>query len=143
MEPTFLSEEEAQEIVLAIMQAEKYTSGEIRVHIDNDIESQPFDRAVKKFHELQMHATKERNGVLLYVGIGDHSFAIVGDEGINRVVEHDFWDCTKEIVIEYFKQKEFKQGLVNGILNVGIKLKEFFPFEDDDKNELSNEISGL
>ena len=111
MKNTFLSEEEAQEVVQAIVQAEKYTSGEIRVHIDNDVESQPLDRAAKKFHELQMHATKERNGVLLYVGIGDHSFSIVGDEGINRVVENDFWDCTKEIVINHFKKKEFTQGL--------------------------------
>jgi uncharacterized membrane protein len=143
MKKTLLSEIEAKEVVEAIVQAEKYTSGEIRVHIDNKTEAEPLERATQLFYELGMDSTKERNGVLFYVGIEDHSFAIVGDEGIHRVVESDFWDSTKEIVITHFKQKKFTEGLINGILNVGIKLKEFFPFKDNDQNELSNELSGL
>lgn len=142
-EGIFFSEEEAGEVVEAIVQAEKFTSGEIRVHIDNSTELEPLERATQLFHELEMHLTKERNGVLLYVGTEDHSFAVVGDEGIHQVVENDFWDCTKEIVINHFKKGEFKEGLINGVLNVGNKLKEFFPVEEDDENELSNEISGL
>lgn len=144
MKNTFLSEEEAKEVVEAIVQAEKNTSSEIRVHIDNSTNTiAPLERATQLFYELGVDATKEKNGVLFYVGIEDHSFAIVGDEGIHRMVESNFWDSTKEIVINHFKKKEFKEGLVNGILNVGIKLKAFFPFEKNDQNELSNDLSGL
>jgi uncharacterized membrane protein len=79
--------------------------------------------------------------VLFYVGVADKKFAIIGDIGIDDVVEDDFWDCTKDIVIENFKNKKYKEGLVAGIKRAGERLKEFFPYEPDDTNELSNEIS--
>ena len=79
--------------------------------------------------------------MLFYIGVADHSFAILGDEGIDKVVEADFWDCTKNVVIENFKSGKFREGLVEGIKNAGEKLKVHFPFNSGDENELSNEIS--
>ena len=137
----FLTPEEEQRIVDAITAAEKNTSGEIRVHIENHSEKPPLERAQEVFHILGMDATAQRNGVLSYVGVSDHTFAIIGDEGIDKAVEDDFWDCTKDLIIEHFKNKRFKQGLVEGILRAGERLKHYFPFESDDTNELSNEIS--
>ena len=88
-----------------------------------------------------MHKTEARNGVLFYIGVANKGFAILGDEGINNVVEADFWDCTKDLVIESFKNKQFKEGLIKGILKAGERLKEYFPLLINDENELSNEIS--
>ncbi len=138
---SFLTKEEEQEIVNAIKIAEKDTSGEIRVHIEDHTEKPPLERAQEVFHLLGMDATTLRNGVLFYVGVSDHTFAIIGDEGIDKVVEEDFWDCTRDIVISNFKEKKFKNGLVAGILRAGERLKQYFPFTDSDKDELSNEIS--
>lgn len=137
----FLTAAEEQEIVQAIAMAEKNTSGEIRVHIENHSDTPPIARAQEVFNSLKMYKTEARNGVLFYVGVVDHSFAIIGDIGIDDVVESDFWECTRDIVIENFKNKNYKKGLVEGILRAGERLKEFFPFESDDTNELSNEIS--
>lgn len=137
----FLTPEEEGSIVEAISQAEQNTSGEIRVHIENHTEKPPLERAQEVFHYLGMDKTAIRNGVLFYVGVSDHTFAIIGDEGINKAVEIDFWDCTKDIVISHFKNKQFKDGLVAGILRAGERLQQYFPFQDDDSNELSNEIS--
>ena len=137
----FLSKEEEQEIVQAIVTAEKNTSGEIRVHIEETSEKPPIERAKEVFSSLEMHKTEARNGVLFYVGVANKGFAILGDEGINNVIEADFWDCTKDIVLEHFKNKEFKKGLVEGVLRAGEKLKHYFPYQSDDTNELSNEIS--
>jgi uncharacterized membrane protein len=137
----FLSKEDEQEIVLAIVEAEKNTSGEIRVHIEERSEKAPLDRAQEVFFELKMEATKDRNGVLFYVCVADKKFAIIGDEGIDKVVESDFWDCTKDIVISNLKEANFKNGLVEGILRAGERLKKYFPYQSDDMNELSNEIS--
>lgn len=137
----FLTATEEQEIVHAIALAEKNTSGEIRVHIENHTDLKPLERAQEVFHQLKMDETDLRNGVLFYVGVSDHTFAIIGDKGINDVVEPDFWDCTKDIVIEHFKNKQFKEGLIKGILRAGDRLKQYFPFADDDTNELSNELS--
>ena len=137
----FLTKEEEQEIVQAISKAEKNTSGEIRVHIEDHTEKPPLERAQEVFHFLGMDATLLRNGVLFYVGVADHTFAIIGDEGIDKVVENDFWDCTRDIVISNFKEKKFKDGLVAGILRAGERLEQYFPFTDGVKDELSNEIS--
>ena len=137
----FLSKEEEQEIVNAIQTAEKNTSGEIRVHIEKTTSKDTFDRALEVFHLLQMNETKLKNGVLIYLAVEDKSFVICGDEGINDVVENDFWDCTKDAMVAHFKTGNFKQGLIDGILRAGEQLRTYFPYEEGDENELSNEIS--
>ena len=138
----FLSKEDEEEIVEAIRTAESRTSGEIRVHLektsgDKDI----FDRAMEVFHLLKMDNTKEDNGVLIYVAIEDRNFVIYGDKGINDVVPEDFWESTKDAIVAQFKKGKFKEGLVDGILKAGEQLREHFPWNDDDKNELSDQIS--
>ena len=137
----FLSKTDEQEIVQAIVEAEKNTSGEIRVHIEEHSEKPPLDRAQEVFFELNMNETQDRNGVLFYICVSDKKFAIIGDKGINDAVESDFWDGTKDTVIANFKEGNFKKGLVEGILKAGQQLKHYFPYQSDDTNELSNEIS--
>lgn len=137
----FLTKEEEQEIVEAIVVAENNTSGEIRVHIEKHSKKSPLERAQEVFFKLEMEKTKDRNGVLFYVCVDDKKFAIIGDEGINTVVDANFWNSTKEVVIANFKEKQFKKGLVEGILKAGEQLKSYFPHESDDVDELSNEIS--
>ena len=137
----FLTKEEEQEIVEAIRLAEKETSGEIRVHIEKTTSKVPFDRALEVFHELRMDQTELKNGVLFYLAVKDHKFVICGDKGINEVVQKGFWDSTKEIMATHFKSGNFKQGLIDGITKAGEQLQKYFPFENGDTNELSNEIS--
>lgn len=137
----FLSKEDEQAIVAAIQEAELNTSGEIRIHIEATSKKQAFERAQDVFGELEMFKTEQRNGVLLYIAVDDHQFAICGDEGIDKVVANDFWDCTRDIMASNFKHGKFKEGIIAGILNTGEQLKQFFPYQTDDTNELSNEIS--
>ena len=137
----FLTAQEEQEIVEAIQTAEKNTSGEIRVHIEKTTSIDAFDRALEVFNLLKMDETALKNGVLIYLAVADKSFVICGDEGINDVVENDFWDCTKDLMLLQFKKGNFKQGLIDGILKAGERLKTYFPHEGNDVNELSNEIS--
>lgn len=138
---SFLTEQEEQEVVNAIRTAERATSGEIRVHLESSHPDEAFDRAREVFHELGMDATELKNGVLIYVAVDDHQFAICGDKGIDDVVPDDFWDCTRDVMQAHFRKGNFKQGLIDGILRAGEKLKEFFPWQEGDQNELSNEIS--
>ncbi|MGL2966528.1 TPM domain-containing protein [Flavobacterium sp. XGLA_31] len=137
----FLTQAEEQEIVSAIAVAEKNTSGEIRVHIEKTTSMAPIERAVEVFHLLQMQNTKDRNGVIIYVAVQSKQFAIYGDQGINDKVEDTFWDSTKDVILAHFKNGNFKQGLIDGVLKAGEQLKRYFPYQDDDTNELSNEIS--
>ena len=85
--------------------------------------------------------TAARNGVIVYVAVKSRQFAIYGDQGINQKVANDFWDCTKDIMQNHFKNGNNKQALVEGIKNAGEQLKKHFPYVDNDTDELSNEIS--
>ena len=137
----FLTKEEEQEIVEAIGIAEKNTSGEIRVHIEKENTIVPLDRAMEVFRNLNMENTQERNGVIIYVAVKSKHFAIYGDKGINEKVSADFWDSTKDVMQNHFKNGNFKQAIIDKILKAGEQLKSHFPHQDDNTNELSNEIS--
>ncbi len=137
----FLTSKQGAKIVEAIRIAEENTSGEIRVHIEEKSENPPIERATEVFNTLKMYETEARNGVLFYINVSGNQFAIIGDEGINKVVPSDFWECTKEVVLKNFTQKKNKKGLVKGIKKAGEQLKHYFPYQSDDTNELSNEIS--
>jgi uncharacterized membrane protein len=99
------------------------------------------NRAVYIFKKLGMHKTELRNGVLFYLAINDHKFAILGDAGINQVVPDDFWDEIKKSMLDFFSEKQFSEGLSRGIKMAGEQLKKHFPYQEDDINELSDEIS--
>jgi uncharacterized membrane protein len=135
------SEEEQSRIVQAIRDAEKNTSGEIRVHLDKTCAGDPYKRAVKVFETLHMHKTAQRNGVLFYLSIEDHKLAIIGDKGINEKVPADFWNVILEELLHLFRQNKLAEGLVHGITKAGQQLSSFFPYQKDDHNELSNDIS--
>lgn len=137
----FLTAEEEHAIVEAIRIAELNTSGEIRIHIEKTCKGDVTDRALNLFHTLKMDNTRLQNAVLIYLAIEDKTFVIFGDKGINDVVETNFWDSTKDVMQTHFKQGDFKQGLIEGILKSGEQLKKYFPYSDSDSNELTNEIS--
>jgi len=137
----FLTAQEEQEIVAAILEAEKSTSGEIRVHIEAHTRLKHLDRAKEVFHYLKMDNTKEENGVLIYVAVNDQKFTIYGDKGIDNVVPENFWNATKDIIEEHFLKGNFKQGLVEGIAMAGKELEAHFPWRHGNTNELSDEVS--
>lgn len=137
----FLTKEDEQEIVEAIRLAERNTSGEIRVHIEKTTYMDAYDRAMEVFHELKMDTTGLQNGVLIYLAVEDRNFVICGDKGINDVVPDDFWNCTRDAMVTEFKKGDFKQGLIDGITRAGEQLQHYFPWQEGDTDELSNEIS--
>jgi len=137
----YFTDENKLQITNAIRVAELNTSGEIRIHIEKICKGDVLDRAAYIFEKLEMHKTKLRNGVLFYLAIEDHKFAILGDAGINQKVSEDFWEKTKEVVLSNFKDGMLTEGLTKGILMAGEQLKTHFPYQLDDKNELSNDIS--
>ena len=137
-----ITPEDEQLILAAIREAEQNTSGEIRVHIENHCQCDVLDRATEVFAELHMHLTKLRNGVLFYIAIKDHQFAVLGDAGINAIVPDHFWEDITEEVISHFKQKQYAIGLANGIKMAGEQLKVHFPYnKEGDENELRDDIS--
>ncbi len=139
---SFLTSEEELQVVDTIRIAEKMTSGEIRVHLEDfENPSSTFERAKEVFHYLKMDNTEAHNGVIIYVAVNLKQFVIYGDHGIHKKVGDSFWQSTRDEIQAKFKEGEFAIGLSNGIKEVGRVLQEYFPWEHGDTNELSDEIS--
>lgn len=136
------SESDQQRIIEAIRQAEKATSGEIRVHVEPHCANpDPVQRAIEVFNRLGMQQTKEQNAVLFYLAHLDRKFAIVGDKGIDAKVPANFWESTKDVIRQHFAAGDYVEGLSQGIERAGNQLKQFFPYTSDDINELTDDIS--
>ena len=133
--------EDQKKVIQAIEAAEKNTSGEIRVHIESKCKEDILDHAAFIFKKLEMHKTDERNGILFYIALHDHKFAVIGDAGIHAKVGDAFWEDVKNEMIPLFKAGKLAEGLIKGIAKAGEELKSFFPYQSNDKNELSDEIS--
>ena len=140
---SFLTPAQDAALVAAIQQAEVTTSGEIRVHLENTCPTpEPLDRAAQVFAELNMHKTAARNGVLFYLAWESRQFAVAGDIAINAAVPDDFWETTKEVVLEQFRRENYVLGLERGIKMVGEQLQRYFPYHaPSDQNELDDAIS--
>lgn len=137
----FFSKEEEAVIVEAIRKAELATSGEVRVHVEVGAEAPAVSVAKRVFHHLGMHETADRNGVLILLAVDRREFAIIGDEGIDKVIPAGFWDSARDIMQRHFKEGEFTQGIELAIGEVGTQLKSYFPYQEGDVNELPDEIS--
>lgn len=134
------TEEEQELITNTIAEAEKATSGEIRIVVDKHCEGDPFEKATGYFSKLGMDKTAKHNGVLIYLAYEDHKFAIIGDRGIHKVVPENFWETTHIAMKAHFAGGNLVQGIIAGIVLAAERMATFFPFESGDINELPNDI---
>ena len=137
----FLSADEESQVIEAIRHAESKPSGEIRVHLEKTWDGDVYEHALEVFYALKMDNTKLQNGVLIYVAVEKRQFVILGDKGINNLVDDDFWNTTRDHIVAHFKQGDYTQGLIQGVTEAGAALSKFFPWEHGDTNELDNSIS--
>lgn len=139
---TFFTAEEEQVILSAIKLAEKDSSGEIRVHLENTTHRMSaLRRAAQVFKRIKMHKTKERNGVLFYIAVCDRKFAIVGDKGIDTKVPDNYWESIKDDMQTAFAHGDYATAIADAICKTGKLLSRYFPYTSDDVNELPDEIS--
>ena len=136
-----LSEEQKQVIISAIKRVEKSTSAELRVHFEDKCNKDALDRAVQVFEKLGMKKTAARNGVLIYVSVVSRKSAIIGDESVNACVHKDFWSECDALMRAAFASGDYVEGVCSALSMLETELKEHFPYQADDVNELSDEIS--
>jgi len=137
----FLGRLDHERIVAAITAAEARTSGEIRVFIQQgEVQGGALPCAEKKFLELGMDKTAERNAILILVAPRAQKFAVVGDEGIHQKCGLLFWQCLVDAMRAHFKKEEFTAALVEAIEEAGDLLARHFPRKSDDRNELSDDV---
>ena len=138
----FLTEGEKGRVTRAIREAEKMTSGEIRVFLDRKTGGDLRKQAERTFEKLGMTRTQLRNGVLIYISLSDHKFVVLGDRGIHEKVGENFWQDVVSRIEPAFSRADFAKGLEEGMGMIGEKLKAHFPYRGSDVNELPDEIGG-
>jgi uncharacterized membrane protein len=137
----FLNRLEQEKIVAAIGEAEKLTSGEIRVFVSRKPVEDPLPVAQAHFLKLGMEKTQLRNAILIFVAPRTHKFAVVGDVGVHARCGDSFWHELTEEMAGHFRQSDFTSGLVHGIRKAGQLLAQHFPFARGDRNELSDNVA--
>ena len=138
----FFSEEERKQIIEAVRNAERMTSGEVRVFVENRCSyMDAIDRAKEIFAELKMYETKDRNAVLMYVALKDKQLAIFGDEGIHSKLGYEYWNTEVKKMIDNFDKEDYAEGIKQVVEDIGEALTQLFPYNNDtDKNELPDDI---
>jgi uncharacterized membrane protein len=134
------SADDRERIRAAVAAAEKQTSGEIRIYIEDTCREDVMDRAAFIFEQLKMQQTDKRNGVLIYLAVSDKKFAVLGDAGIHAIVGQDFWNSVKALLESFFRQEQFTDGLIAGVTEAGKVLSEHFPYSRTDSNELPDDM---
>lgn len=138
----FFSEEDNHLIVKAIRQAEKATSGEVRVFVESRCAwMDAIDRAAEIFFSLKMDKTEQRNAVLVYVAMKDRQLAVFGDEGIHKKVGAEYWNKIVADMLHDFNKDDYAKGIAECVIQIGNALHTHFPYDrDTDRNELPDEI---
>jgi len=138
----FFTAEDQQLIIEAIQNAERMTSGEVRVFVESKCSyMDAIDRAAELFFQLEMHKTDDRNAVLLYVAMKDRQLAVFGDEGIHKKVGNEYWSAEVKKMINNFNRENYAAGISEVVKDIGTALTKNFPFNNDtDKNELPDDI---
>lgn len=135
------TDEEQQRIQKAIEDAERLTSGEIRVCIEKTCSDEVLDRAAQYFTKLGMQHTRNREGVLIYLATVDRKFAIIGDKGIDEAVPDGFWDSAKDAMLQHFKYGDLVEGIITGLKIAGEQLAKYFPHQDGGTNQLPDDVA--
>jgi uncharacterized membrane protein len=137
----FLGKLEHDRIVQTIREAESKTSGEIRVFIQRGkLKSDPLAAAQKKFRQLRMHKTRQRNAVLIFVAPRAHKFAVVGDKAIHEKCDDEFWQRVVTRMRTHFQNENFSNALVEAIKEIGSVLASHFPKTLGNANELPDDV---
>jgi len=138
----FFTKDQQAFIQSAIAEAERHTSGEVRLYVESRCRFvDPLDRAAELFFGLQMDKTKYHNGVLVYVAMKDRQLAVFGDAGIHEKVGQQFWNAAVKKMLSAFNKDNYAEGLATVIRDIGTVLSSHFPYDSTtDKNELPDEI---
>jgi uncharacterized membrane protein len=139
-----LSRAQKARIAGLIAEMESLTTGEIHVHVTaHSGKLDIIELARRRFAELGLDKTDERNGVLILVSHLDHRFAIWGDEGVHAQAGQPLWDRAKEELLKRFAERRYAEGIEACVREVGRELAMRFPRHGGEppKNRLQNEVS--
>lgn len=98
------------------------------------------EAALSAFYTEKLYKTKAENGILLYISVFERRVWILADAGINQKISHDRWLEIVDLVTVGIRNHRQCNAICEAITRIGAILKDVFPIEQDDVNELHNLI---
>ena len=100
-------------------------------------------RAREQFLAQNLHTTRERTGVLLYVSIAEHHVELLADAGIHAKVPAGTWDQVVSKLTARVKAGQVGAGFIEAVNAVGAQLAAHFPASGVNPNELPDHLIEL
>lgn len=97
-------------------------------------------RAREQFLAQNLHTTRERTGVLLYVSVAERHVELLADAGIHARVPAGTWDEVVNKLTSQVKAGQVSTGFVEAVNTVGAQLAEHFPAATTNPNELADHL---
>jgi putative membrane protein len=97
-----------------------------------------YQRALSHFVESGVYATKDHNGILLFISLMEHEVCIIADKGVLKVIEQEKFNALAQELANGIRSKKFASAFLSCISSCGIILENHFPIKKDDVNELSD-----
>jgi putative membrane protein len=98
-------------------------------------------RAAEQFVAKNLHLTRERTGVMIYVSLGERMAELIADEGIAGHVDAEVWDKAMAALTEGLKRGQPGAGFAAAVGLCGDVLAEKFPARaGDNPNELPDAV---
>jgi uncharacterized membrane protein len=121
----FLERIDEARVLSAIAEAERKSSGELRVYISHRPRADALKCAQARFVKLGMTKTRQHNAVLIYLRRG-RQFAVVGDAGIHEKCGEDFWKDIAAKMTALLKAGDYTNAIVTAIQETGELLARHF-----------------
>ena len=98
-------------------------------------------RALEQFAAKNLHLTRERTGVLIFVSFAERMAELIADDGIAAQVDQHVWDRAMAALTEGLRHGRPGAGLATAIGLCGEVLAEHFPADPkDNPNELPDAV---
>lgn len=100
-------------------------------------------RAREQFLAQNLHTTRGRTGVLLYVSVFEHHVELLADAGIHAKVPTGTWDGVVANFTRQVKAGQVAGGFNEAVAAIGRELAGHFPAEGANPNELPDHLIEL
>ena len=98
-------------------------------------------RAAEQFIAKNLHLTRDRTGVLIFVSLGEHMAELIADDGIADHVETHVWDRAMAALTDGLKRGQPEAGFAAAVGLCADVLAEHFPARPgDNPNELPDAV---
>ncbi len=97
-------------------------------------------RALNEFYNKRVHHTQRSTGILIFVSLDEHRALVIGDDLISEKLNSEDWQEVVQLLLNGIKSKKMAQGFLDAIERAGELLKNNFPAEKNNANELENHL---